>query len=777
MNIAIKELAYYSCGSGDLTLEFFSNRDENEGKRAHEYLQSQYNDKSKKEVYIKSNVTIEGEEYTLHGFIDGVLNIKNKIIIEEIKSTTTDLDTINLDYHKEHLAQAKIYAYLYGINNNMDNVNIRLTYIDIVSYETKSFDMNLGIDELEEFTFNALEEYIKFLNLINESNQKRNKSIKDIEFPFENKRLGQRDLMKAVYECFKNKDILYAIAPTGIGKTMATLFSGLKALEDNDKLFYLTAKGSGKNAPIDALKILEGKGLEIKAIDIIAKRKICNRKTPNCNPDDCPFAKGYFDRLKDATMDIFSKYNIYDEYILTKISNKHQICAFEFSLYLSYFCDVVIADYNYVFDPHAHLIRYFEDDTYKPKVLVDEAHNLISRSKEMYSSIISSNDIRALRRNTNGITPSIRKECNKAIELIEEYRDKVTDKAIYISELPDSSLHSALNSLLNKCDELLEENKNNKTIDKDKILDSYFKILDFTRIFDYFGDTHRLIASITDDNIEIRYFCMDASKLLLDTIQTSIYGIVFFSATLYPIEYHANLLTMSNGKYIELLSPFNPKNLDIIINNKISTKYNNRKNTIDDIIEAIESLTKAKPGNYIVFFPSYQYLNMVADNINDNDYELIVQTNSMTDIERNEIIDKFKNTTNTKVGMFVMGGAFSEGIDFIGDALSGVIVVGVGLPLVCDENNLLKDYFTSIYEKGFEYAYTYPGITKVIQAVGRVIRDENDRGIAVLMDERFGYKTYFSLYPPHWQNIHLVKNSFELKKEIERFNDEKLQEH
>ncbi|MBR3617663.1 MAG: hypothetical protein IKN46_03205, partial [Acholeplasmatales bacterium] len=270
-------------------------------------------------------------------------------------------------------------------------------YIDIINYETKSFDLVEKIDDLEDFTFNALEDYIKFLNLIDDANKKRETTIKEIEFPFRSKRMGQMELMKAVYNTLKNNEILYAIAPTGIGKTMATLFSALKVLEKNDKLFYLTAKGSGKNAPLDALRILENKGLNIKAIDIVAKRKICNRKSANCNPDDCPFAKGYFDRLKDATLEIFEKYNIYDENIITLVSNKHRICAFEFSLYLSYFCDVVIADYNYVFDPHAHLIRYFEDDTYKPKVLVDEAHNLVSRSKEMYSSSISSMDIRLLR--------------------------------------------------------------------------------------------------------------------------------------------------------------------------------------------------------------------------------------------------------------------------------------------------------------------------------------------------------------------------------------------
>lgn len=766
-SIAIKELAYFVHQSGSLTNEFFSNYDMLKGQKAHDYLQGLYNSKSKSEVYIKSPITYLGEEYLLHGFMDGVLNINDEIIIEEIKSTTEDLDLITTDYHHEHLAQLKIYGYLYSALNDMDIIKLRLTYISVVDYETKSFDFILKSNELEEFTFNALEEYINWLKLLEQSEMDRIRTIENISFPFKDKRPGQRDLMKATFQALSNNEILYTIAPTGIGKTMATLFSALKTLKKDDKLFYLTAKGSGKNAPLDAVKILASKGLKLKTIDITAKRKICNLNKKNCNPEECPFAKGYFDRLKKATLDIFSNHDIYDSEVITEISNKHQICAFEFSLYLSYFCDLVIADYNYVFDPKAHLVRYFEDDTYKPKVLVDEAHNLISRSKEMYSAEISEADIRKIRNKLNGLKPSIRKDCNNTIEIISKYRDLLAEKALYCDSSSNTDLDVSLRQIINRCDQIFEENKELKN--KDEMLEAYFKVLDFIRVSEYYGENHKTLVKLINDEIYVNYYCLDASSYLLDTINESIHGIVFFSATLYPIEYHTNLLTKGEGKYLELSSPFDPNNLDIIINNSISTKFKNRNESIDSIIETIESLTETNPGNYIIFFPSYSYLNMVVDNIYNPDYEMIVQEAGFTDKERLEIINKFKTTTNTKVGFFVMGGAFSEGIDFIGDSLSGVIIVGVGLPLVCDENNILKEHFDFTYQKGYEYAYMYPGFTRVIQAVGRVIRSNDDRGVAILIDERFAYTTYLSIMPPHWKNKKIITNNYLLKKELKKF--------
>ena len=760
--IAVKELAYFVCQSGNLTAEFFSNHDLETGKKIHEYHQSNYNELSKKEVYIKSEFSLSNETYILHGFIDGVLNINNKLIIEEIKSTSLDLDEITLDYHQEHLAQLKIYGYLYAINNGLDEVNLRLTYISVVDFVPKVFELTTTTNELEEFVMSILEEYIIWLNLLDEASKVKEETIASIKFPFKEKREGQQKLMSAVYQNMLNEDILFSIAPTGIGKTMATLFAALKSLKSKDKLFYITAKGSGKNAPLDAVELLSKNGLKMKTIDITAKRKICNCGKKNCNPDDCPFAIGFFNRLKAATFDIFKSYDIFSRDVILKIANTHNICAFEFSLYLSYFCDLVIADYNYVFDPKAHLIRYFDDDKYKPKVLVDEAHNLVSRSKEMYSATIFESDIRLLRKRLSSYKPSVRKLCNKAIEIFDKYHDILAEKALFVSLEMDLELNKALKHIKERVDEILIENKTLQN--KDEILDIYFKILDFLRIADYYCDTHRMLGKINNDDISVSYNCLDASQFLLSTIKESIYGITFFSATLYPITYYMDLLTKGNGKYLQLLSPFNPDNLQIIINKEISTKYIDREASVDTILETIETLSK-KEGNYIIFFPSYTYLNMVYEKIDNPDFECIVQTNNLDEDEKERIIDKFKTTTNTKFGFFVMGGVFSEGIDFIGEALSGVIIVGVGLPLVCDENNILKDYFEEKYPtKGFDYAYVYPGFTKVIQAVGRVIRDGDDKGVAVLMDNRFTHLRYKQLMPPHWKNIKLITNNYLLKK-------------
>lgn len=753
--------------SGDLTTEFFSNYDLEIGKKAHSYLQSQYHENDEKEYYIKQEVKVNGEDYLLHGFIDGVLNIADVIVIEEIKSTTQELDTITADFHKEHLAQAKIYAYLYAISHDMDMINIRLTYVSVIDYDVKSFDFVFNTSELESFTFETLESYISWLKALNNANERRTETIASIKFPFEHERPGQKDMMKATYKALRDNEILYAIAPTGIGKTMATLFSALKVLKKNDKLFYLTAKGSGKNAPLEAIRILKDKGLSIKAIDITAKKKMCNARVSHCNPDECPYAKDYFDKLRSATEDIFNEYDIFSSEVILEEANNHEICAFEFSLYLSYFCDLIIADYNYAFDPKAQLIRYFEDDTYKPKLLVDEAHNLISRSKDMYSAAISEDDIRVIRSKLNGFTPSVRGNCNTAIQILESYNEKLAEGVCYIDTKMNSDLNVILRSIEQKCEQIFEENK--KIKDKDIIYDAFFKIMDFIRISEYFGENHRLIAKRENDKINVGYFCLNASEFILDTIKNKCHGVVFFSATLYPIDYHVNLLTSGEGKYINLPSPFDPNNLDIIIDYEISTRYKNRVNTVDRILETIDTLTSAHEGNYIVFFPSYAYLNMIVSAITNPNYEMIIQTNDLTDFERESIITKFKTTTNTKVGFFVMGGNFSEGIDYVGDALSGVIIVGVGLPLICDENNLLKEYFDDLYQKGFDYAYTFPGFTKVIQAVGRVIRTSTDSGVAILMDERFSYSLYKNLFPAHWSNIKMINTNYKLKRELDDF--------
>ena len=335
IKIGIKDLANFICQTGDLTTEFFSNKDLEAGTKVHKFIQSKYNEESKAEVYIKKEMNYQGKDILLHGFIDGVLNIDDELIIEEIKSTTLEIEQFNPETKKEYIAQLKLYGYLYALENNIDTIHLRLTYVSIVDYSYDSIDYILSIDELEDFTFDLLEQYMYWLNLQEEANTQKIKTIESIKFPFKTIRQGQRDMMKACFKIMNDKDILYVVAPTGIGKTMATMFSSLKTLKENEKLFYLTAKGSGKKAPLQAIKLLSEQGLKIKTIVITAKKKICNACKASCSPEDCPFAKKYFDKLREATLSIYEKHDIFDEETILNVANNYSICAFEFSLYLS----------------------------------------------------------------------------------------------------------------------------------------------------------------------------------------------------------------------------------------------------------------------------------------------------------------------------------------------------------------------------------------------------------------------------------------------------------
>ncbi len=766
--VAVKEIAYFLYSSGDLTSEFFSNYSSLDGTKAHQYLQKKYNDDSKSEFYVKYETEVNNYNLTITGFIDGVLNSNGKTMLEEIKSTKNKLDEIDIDYHKEHLAQLKFYAYIYCKNNNLDGIDVRLTYIKIVSYDVKSFDMYFTLSELEKFFTEGITKYTDWLSILDETSANKIDSIKNIKFPFDNMRDGQRDLMKAAFFTMKKEDILYVLAPTGIGKTMATLFSSLKTIEDpNEKLFYLTAKSIQKNICVDGVKILEKSGLKLKTLVLTSKTKSCLNDKKNCDPEKCGFAKGFFNRLRGAFDEIYSMSNIYDSALIDKIAIKHTICSFEFSLYLSYFCDLIICDYNYVFDPKSHLIRYFDDTSYKPKILIDEAHNLISRSKDMYSASIFLNDVLRLNEIVYSMDVSFNISVKQLVTALSFYEEKITQELFYYSYFLDDNIYNCLYKIKNKCETIFTDNES--FLNRDEAIDLYFRIKDFADISEYFTDSHVFMITKQDDNYEISINCLDASEYLLDTIKNKCYGTILFSATLYPINYHMDLLTKGEGKYLTLTSPFEKDNLKLIIKDNVSTKYKDRENSINDVINTCNVLLNSKRGNYIVFFPSYKYIELFLEHFNNNDYNVIVQNQEMNENERNKIFESFKEEEKNKLGLFVMGGVFSEGLDYVADALSGVVIVGVGIPQINTFNNISKDFFDGKYEKGFDYAYTYPGFNKVVQAAGRVIRTESDRGVVVLIDERYRYKLYRDIMPTHWKHAKIINNDELLKIELNHF--------
>lgn len=762
MLIAIRELAYFVYQSGNLTLENGFNSDALEGTNLHSLRQAEYGEESVKEYYITKEITYQNRKIKLHGYVDGLLQQKKSLVLEEIKTTAKDIYHKDFQVAQEHLAQLKIYGYLLMLEKEFTECELNLLYIERKTYIRRNFKYHFNLEDLQKFLDDTLTIYFGYLDFFNSGSEKRIATTKDLEFPFKNIRLGQELMMQEVFKNFEHQGILYVLAPTGIGKTMATIFSGLKAMQKpKDKLFYLTAKNSGKKAALKATELLLKQGLQAHVLELTAKSKSCLLNLERCNPEDCPYAKDFFGKLNEATKEILS-----DNYLITqdkiiKYSLKHEICSFEYSLNISLYADIIIADYNYVFDPKVKLIRFFETDTYKPYILVDEAHNLASRSLNMYSAKLNLVNLLYLRKLL--FEENVSKKIAKLISYLHKtYDSEVGINQPFISANYDQELYDSLVTISENIFELLENNREHSA--KDKILEQYFIIKDFIRISDLYSKEHLFIIELVNDNLEFTLYCRDASKFLNQIIYRHTSGVCYFSATLYPSFYYQSLLSNNVGDLLALDSPFDPERLKINIA-KVSTRYKDRLNTLSEVIALIKVAVTAKFGRYIAFFPSYQYLNMAREYLDIPGYKLIVQEPG---VNNQAILEEFQENDRV-LGLFVLGGIYSEGIDFIGELLHGVIIVGVGLPQIGLECDILKNYFDNLNGNGYDYAYTYPGITKIVQASGRVIRTETDRGILLLIDDRYLYKTYQELLPKHWHNRQVIKNLLSYQQELQEF--------
>ena len=773
IKITAKDIVKFIYSGGDLTSEFQSNKRALEGIEAHSYLQNKYKEDDKKEVSVETLFEHGGYSFYITGRMDGLLRENNKLIIEEIKSTKADLALLEIDTRPEHLMQAKMYAYMYAKNNNLKSINIRLTYIAVEGYATKSFNKRYNFSQLTKFFTNTINQYVEWLVIFNKHQEEKLKSIEGLVFPFEEYREGQYKFMGAVYQTLVKNDILYSIAPTGIGKTIGSLYSALKTIKnEREKIFYLTAKNAGKKIVVDTVNLLKENGLICKTTVINSKEAMCLMDKVDCDPEICPYAKGFFNRLREAVNDIFVHNDVYDMKLIKDYGTYHSICPHEFSLELSNYSDLVICDYNYAFDPRVHLIRYFEDDYYTPKLLIDEAHNLVDRSRSMYSASLSKESLINLRKAANKVKPSIRSSIKKLLDYIDKFViDNEIEKArFYYQDEMDINLVSLTEVITNKLERVLAENK--KFTKRDKVLDGYFELLQFVRISEFYNHNYKYIIQVINDDIVVTLSCLDASNYILDTIERRVSGVVFFSATLFPVDYYVKLITKGVGKTISIPSPFTQSHLGLFVDDSTSTRYRDRPRSIDNIIDSIYAIAETKIGNYIVFFPSYVYLNMVLEEFNAEDYEMLIQTRNMSLHQRNSMLNEFNDVSDkSRIGFFVLGGSFSEGIDYIGDMLSGVLIVGVAMPMFNKYNELLRNHFDDEFNEGFDYAYTYPGMNKVIQAVGRVIRTNDDIGIAVLFDDRYSHQKYKSLFPKNWSHHKRIPKGQYLQSFISKFWD------
>ena len=771
IELSVHELVDFVLRKGDIDSRSFNSMTMQEGTRIHNIYQSKQGSNYLKEYPLKGIFSYEDSLVYLSGRSDGII-LEEVPIIEEIKSTNCDLNSFFKENEEWHLGQAICYGYLYAIEKGLDKVKIRLTYISQVNNDILKKNYCYKTDELLTKIHQYFDVYFQFARIIETRKNRRNESLSVLRFPFSNAREGQMELIDFTKQAIESADSRFAEASTGIGKTMATIFSTLSYLKENklDKVFYLCPKNTNFDNAAKALEILNKEGYLLSYTEIRARSKMCPYKLEKaCNPDDCPLTVGYYSKLKDVLKDCLVHENLLNSEIIDKYAKKYDVCPFELSLDFSVYTDFVVCDYNYAFHPISYLRRFFEvpDKTYRIFALVDEAHNLIDRARDMFTVTFSEEDYKNLKKELKGYrNPEINKilrKINQDLRLFKQF--EFNDQPIILEQL-DSKFIQHITKLRSEINVLETDNPKLKLKKgKDFLIDLY----KFIVINDLLNDGFKIILDNKYDNLTIKLFCIDPSSFINKSLFHFL-GTLFFSATLTPIDYFQKVNLNRDGfKTISLPSPFNPNNFFLIINDNISIKYKDRDKTLEEVVKEINIFVSKKIGNYLIFVPSFEYSRKIEKYF-INDSRFVFQTATMTNKDKDEFLANFKeNPQESRIGVCVISGSFAESIDLTGDRLIGVVVVGVGLPQVNFENNLVKDFYIQKEMNGYEFAYMNPGINKVLQALGRVIRTQKDKGSALIIDSRYAQSHYFSVLKERYKNYTKIKDSNGLIKALNSF--------
>lgn len=714
---------------------------------------------------------------TVEGRADGIVLGGPCPLIDEIKSTVSDLDGFFEEQKEWHLGQAKVYAFLYLKEHGGERAEIQLTYISQIEEKRKTHRFRFDYSELERDFYDLLDRFLERQRAVFLHLEMRRESAKTASFPFPHFRKGQREIAKYVFGTAKNGGFLFCEAPTGIGKTVSTLYPAFKSLSSTSisKVFYLTAKGSGKKSAENALMAMRGKGAVLYSSSLSSKESICLSKGSECNPDSCPFARHYYDKFEASRKEMLDSYIHFGESEILQMAEKHQICPFEFELDMSYDSDVIVADYNYFFDPFSHLERYFEDrESAKGMFLiVDESHNVIDRARKCYSASISLSEMKAAKKSLKGIHG--KKLSIRLTKLIKATETALCDfsSPLVLADFPES-VEKALTKLLEA----------KKALQKDRECPPFpHEFSEFARdVFrlSSFLDEERgyrdfLSPYVRPERGEIGLFCPDPSSLLSKDFKT-VRGAVFVSGTLSPIDYYSeSIVGSSKEPFLLLPSPFPSNNFKMLVAPLLSTRYKDRNKTIGDVAAYLKAFVEGKKGNYFIYAPSFEYLHLLAGHLQfDPDVNCFFQSEGMDLKEREDFLSHFVPSPKaTNVGVLVIGGSFGEGVDLPDDRLIGVAVIGVGLPQVGFETETLRTFFDKKNGQGFAFAYRNPGINKVMQAVGRLIRSERDRGIALLLDDRYTKEGYSAILKKRYPSYEIVTRPEEIQEAEKAFYNEK----
>lgn len=684
------------------------------------------------------------------------------MIIDEIKTTNRNVNRMS-GPDPVHLAQAKVYAAIYLMAEGLSEIYVRMTYVNRDSEEIRYFYSEYSASEITAWFEATTSEMAKWLDMQAEWTDMRQNSIHEMEFPYQY-RPGQRELAEYVYRTIYHGRKLFIEAPTGTGKTLSVLFPALKSMGEGrgNRIFYLTARTIARTVAEDAVNTLREQGLKLKSITLTAKEKICFMDETRCTPEACPYAKGHYDRVNDCLFEMVSGEESYPRAVIEEYAGRHMVCPFELALDLSLYSDCIICDYNYVFDPNAYLRRFFAEGREGDYLfLVDEAHNLVDRGREMYSAVMIKEDLMEARRACAKSQPRIARaisKCNKDMLEIKKTRGDASPSELVVMNTP-GELVGHLDRTRQVISEYLADHREGPG--HDEILELYFEICEFLNIYDCLGPDYCIYNAMTSDmDFYVKLMCVDPARNLSDRMGQA-RSTVLFSATLLPVQYYKALLGGTQEDYeVYANSVFDAGNRLMIRARDITTRYSGRsRGQYERMAEYIHRISAPKEGNYLVFAPSYHYMENVAG-IYSGKYpaspetEIIIQSNGMREREREEFLEKFRTKDKgTLIGFCVLGGIFAEGIDLRDDALIGVIIMGTGLPQIGGERDLLRSFFDRDGHRGYEYAYAYPGMNRVQQAAGRLIRTETDCGVIALLDDRFAWDSNVRMFPREWNDI------------------------
>ena len=794
--ISVRNLVEFMCAEGDIDNRNTGNNDVKimqEGARIHRKIQHSMGTMYHAEVPLKIEIPLVsdlGIEYVLQveGRADGIMadinydedgnkEPESDAIIDEIKTMQTDVSLLKEPVYV-HKAQALVYGYIYASQKKLSKIGIQMTYVTPEPETINKF--------LEEYTFERIEEWFnklitgfkRWTDYTFDERHKRTESIRELKFPYEY-REGQKNLCVSVYRAIEDSENLYIQAPTGVGKTLSTVFPAVQALgqQMSDKIFYLTSKTITRTVAEDTYAILRDNGLHMRTVTLTAKDKICPLDERNCNPVACPYAKGHFDRINDAVYDIITSQMVIGRDNVMEYANRHNVCPFEMSLDVSYWCDGIICDYNYVFDPDASLKRYFGNGAKGDYVfLVDEAHNLVDRAREMYSAVLKKEDFLAAKKLVKEMDKRLAGALDRCNKQLLEYK-RQCDTFMVVSGL--GTFPASLERVMGLMQKFMERHKGEPVTNE--LLEFFFAVRHFLNMYDCADEKYVYYNEHDNDgNFLVHLYCVDPSGQLSQRLSQGI-STIMFSATLLPVNYFKEMLSGNADDYaVYAHSPFDTDNKRVLIGRDVTSRYTRRNyNEYTKIAGYIHTLTQSKQGKYMIFFPSYSYMREVYDiyiqkyacnvidlhDVEDGSYiyhlsegeNVLIQDNNMTEADKENFLSVFMdNTSGNVTGFCVLGGIFSEGIDLRDKSLIGACIVGTGIPMICRQRNILRNYFDSIGKNGYQYAYVFPGMNKVLQAAGRVIRTADDKGIILLLDDRFMTQEYQMQYPREWDKVYPV---------------------